>query len=976
MARHIATPELLSNILTRIPEGFIHKSELTRQIALGNDPNNAVQTAVENGDIGQFRDYYYDTSRLTLEEAQERISWGYPVLPHISRDGTVPGATVAEALNMRAQLLPDMVNEAGFMIFERLSGTPGYATIESLSLSPNDEEPLQRLLQDKILQQIQNMIYDPLRLGHQTAKRVSRQIRLNDLRQQVRSHILTQPGAIMLQSALQNVMGSNNLNEAMTSGGFKTFSTQLKSKKSLVWLYIKNHEEEFARQTALDYTQKQDAEWEEARNKAWEILLEKCGDVVRAGARDGNTARIQVLSRSYTLDNAARRIGVRLRALERAIRASVVDTFKDPDGSERIAAAVVEGAAENAEQAEIFTAYEVLTARDIGLVCDVTYETARRRLQKAGISRTEPQWGEVRGKWDLPPTYHEYRVILKDKIEAWRAQQEAERRAEVERQEQEARQEEERRRELRAKLVAAFPTWRHNGRADQEVILHVGPPNSGKTYDALQALIQAGHGWYLAPLRLLAFEIFDRLNQQGVACNLLTGEEHIPVEGARITAATVEMFNPHMSGECVVIDEAQMLADPDRGWAWTRALMEAEAPAIHVIGPATAQRLIEKLSGAAAIPISIREHGRLTPIKVAEEHWPLNNLPPKTILVAFSRQMVLGLKSELEAQKRTVSVVYGSLPPEVRRKQADRFANGETEICVATDAVGMGLNLPADYVCFYEVQKFDGRVKRILNPAEVQQIGGRAGRYGLATAGEIGATRKQDLKIVNELYHKTAQVLTHARVAPTVEDLELIPGSLAHKLTQWASLGSIPDSLRGAIDIADMSERIELARMLTDREVNLLGLAVALKLVNSPTRKESREYWYRCARAILTDKAMPLPPVAPVEINDSTELDAIEFSISCADIYLWLSLRPEFAPFAPHHPEVRVRRGEWSLQIDEALVRQINTTRRCSRCGTPLHLNHPFNICDNCFHQARHNNGDGSDFDAPRSFYRRPFRRR
>src|SRR5690606_32826223 len=129
------------------------------------------------------------------------------------------------------------------------------------------------------------------------------------------------------------------------------------------------------------------------------------------------------------------------------------------------------------------------------------------------------------------------------------------------------------------------------------------------------------------------------------------------------------------------------------------------------------------------------------------------DLPPRTILVAFSRQMVLQLKGELERAKRRVSVVYGNLPPEVRRKQADRFANGETEICIATDAVGMGLNLPADYVCFFELEKFDGKQVRYLTPSEVQQIGGRAGRFGLSKAGEIGATNKQDLKLVHQLYY-------------------------------------------------------------------------------------------------------------------------------------------------------------------------------------------------------------------------------
>jgi hypothetical protein len=175
-------------------------------------------------------------------------------------------------------------------------------------------------------------------------------------------------------------------------------------------------------------------------------------------------------------------------------------------------------------------------------------------------------------------------------------------------------------------------------------------------------------------------------------------------------------------------------------------------------------------------------------------------------------------------------------------------------------------------------------------------------------------------------------------------------------------LQSIPDSLRNAIKTADMTERIELAAMLTEREVNLLGLAVALKLVNAPTRQNTRDYWYHCARAILTDKDIPLPPVAPREITNTIELDSAEYSISCADIYLWLSQRREFSRFAPHFDDVRGLRAQWGERIDTALVQRINTMRRCKNCGKPLALKHRFNICDQCFHgRSRHDNGSDSD---------------
>jgi hypothetical protein len=506
---------------------------------------------------------------------------------------------------------------------------------------------------------------------------------------------------------------------------------------------------------------------------------------------------------------------------------------------------------------------------------------------------------------------------------------------------------------LRARLLAAFPAWQHEGRVDQQVTLHVGPTNSGKTYHALEALAAAGSGWYLAPLRLLAHEIFDRLNRKGVRCNLLTGEEYIPVPDATITAATIEMFNPNRSGQLVVIDEAHMLADPDRGWAWTRALMEAQAPELRVISPPFAANLIERLAAAGGMRFSVVEHKRLTPLAVANQRWSIAAMPARTILVAFSRRTVLRLKTELENYGRTVSVIYGNLPPEVRRRQADRFALGETEICVATDAVGMGLNLPADNVCFYEIEKYDGRTTRMLNPSEMQQIGGRAGRYGLSETGQIGATIKQSLSHLSKLFRATPPPLTHARIAPVVEDLELIPGSLAQRFARWRELQSIPDDLRNVLKPADIDERMALAAMLSDADVDKLGLAAAVQLVNAPTRESTRTYWLDCTRSILRRRQMPFPPEAPMLIQTAPDLEAAENAITCADIYLWLASRHEFSEFGADEAWVRSLRAEWSLNIDAALLNQLDTAARCISCRKHLPLGHRYPICEECYHLER-----------------------
>jgi hypothetical protein len=951
MARFKPTPELIEGILARIPEGFIHKSRLGERVKIEDQSVVNLNKAIRIGIVAREGELFYDTTRLTLDQMLEFSVWAKPGFPNMNKQGDLLDAPINERMEARERRLR---HEAAFqVIIEKLTKAGGCASHGELAQSSEEAAALHSLLQAGILKQSDGLVFDPLRLSTKSVREIYRRDKILPLRDELIALLRANTGETTPHAELVEKYGRKTLDDLLSSGGFSLFqvTSKMPPHKSYTWVRLKDGDQQAAQKAAVEVIQRRE-------QQAWEAALQASGSLVRPDMRDGKTPRMQILARSYTISPAAKRIGVRQQTLEQAIGEGQIATFTDPEGKTRIAAEVVEAFANDPEKTEQIATFETLTAKEISLVSGLSYQTIRRRLEKEGFSLTDPYWGQVRGKWKMPTTLREFRLVLKAKYVEIQAEREA-LRAEEQRLIEEERQ---RREMLRAKLVAAFPTWQHERRSEQRIWLHIGPPNSGKTHEALNALAEAGSGWYLAPLRLLAFEIFDRLNQRGILCNLLTGEEYVPIPGAMITAATIEMFNPVDSGECVIIDEAQMLADPDRGWAWTRAMMEAEAPEIHVIGPTTARGLIEQLAGGAAIPVTLVEHQRLAPIRVAEKSWPLAQLPERTILVAFSRQMVLHLKTELEYAKRRVSVVYGNLPPEVRRKQADRFANGETDICVATDAVGMGLNLPADAVCFYETQKYDGKRIRYLTSSEVQQIGGRAGRFGLSQGGEVGATNKQDLSMIRKLFHAEPLNLTRARVAPTVQDLEILPGNLAERLAQWASLQSIPDSLRDAIETADMKERVELASLLTDQQVNQLGMAAALKLVNAPTRQSSRTYWLNCAHAVLAETPMPLPPSAPNEITTSDALEKTETSISCADIYLWLSRRQEFGIFAPHQLEVRDMRAEWSLQIDEALVQKLDTARRCSQCSRPLPLNHRFSLCNRCYN-LRYNYYEEDEFD-------------
>ena len=945
MAKLQATPELIEGILQRIPEGFIHQRYLNRRIRI-NHKNDSIHDMLQPTSVDFQDKHFYDTSRIQPQQIKDLKTWCQPEMPHIGKDGTFQAMAIPEREVLRAEQISALHDPISQDIVNAIAATSGYIEISAISKTPDDQLALEDLLDMGILLEYDDFVYDPLRVGERTMEVVARRHELEPAREEITEFITAKPGQTAARDELEQKFSAKLLNDVMQLGGFSNFSVKIKGRQeSVQWIRLKGSDQAKAREAADEAVQIPDTEWEEARQRT--------GDTLRSGARDGESFRVQVVARSYTVNRAAKDLQLKQGAIESAIADGHLAAFTDPEDRVRLPAEQIEAARQNTDQHEQIAGYETLRVRELATALGTSYSTARRKLKRIHIHHTNPEWREIRGRWSLPDSYFEFREIIKTRIEEKRAAQKAKREEEERRIQEEMERERKRREELRARLVASFPSWRHERRVDQHISLHIGPPNSGKTHDSLTALTEAETGWYLAPLRLLAHEIFDRLNQRGVPCNLLTGEEHIPVDGASITAATIEMFNPHRSGNCVIIDEAQMLADMDRGWAWTRALMEAESPEIHVIAPDTAQDLITKLADAAAIPTTLYQHQRLAPIKVADNPWPLEDMPPQTILVAFSRRMVLQLKTELERMGRTVSVVYGGLPPEVRRRQADRFAEGETEICIATDAVGMGLNLPADQVCFFEVEKYDGQDIRPLTPTEVHQIGGRAGRYGISKSGEIGATTTKNLKQIRRMFETPPEELTFAHVAPTVEDLEMIPGTLAEQLDQWAALESIPESLHNVLKTANLAERVELASMLTDEEVDQLGISAALTLVNAPTRQSSRAFWYSCAQAILRERYFPLPPPAPTRIKSGRDLETTEQCIACADIYLWLSHRREFREFGEREQEVRSERMEWSTNIDKALLEKLVITRQCSRCGKELPREHRYAICDNCFRRRR-----------------------
>ena len=271
------------------------------------------------------------------------------------------------------------------------------------------------------------------------------------------------------------------------------------------------------------------------------------------------------------------------------------------------------------------------------------------------------------------------------------------------------------------------------------VHLHVGPTNSGKTYQALKRLETAKTGFYAGPLRLLAHEVYTRFNAKGKLCALVTGEERrIPKDMAnQMSACTVEMVPLNVKIDVGVIDEIQMMGDPERGWAWTQAFLGAQAKELHLCGELRTIDIVTKLCKLMGDKLVIHKYERLSPLQMERRslNGNLKNMQKGDAIILFSRIAIHAMKQDVERLTgRRCAVVYGGLPPETRAQQANLFndPDNDYDFLVASDAVGMGLNLAIRRVIFESTSKHDGVSFRLMETSDIKQIAGRAGRFKTA----------------------------------------------------------------------------------------------------------------------------------------------------------------------------------------------------------------------------------------------------
>lgn len=266
------------------------------------------------------------------------------------------------------------------------------------------------------------------------------------------------------------------------------------------------------------------------------------------------------------------------------------------------------------------------------------------------------------------------------------------------------------------------PAARANG-----VTAVLGPTNTGKTHLAIERMVAHPTGMIGLPLRLLAREVYqrvvDRVGQEAVA--LVTGEEKIKPERPRFWVCTVEAMPRDLAVDFVAIDEIQLAADLDRGHVFTDRLLNRRGRAeTMLIGAGTMKPLIEQL-----IPgVNVVTRPRLSQLTFAGDR-KITRLPPRSAIVAFSVEEVYAIAELIRRQKGGAAVVLGALSPRTRNAQVEIYQSGDVDYLVATDAIGMGLNLDVNHIAFAADKKFDGHHFRQLNPAEFGQIAGRAGRH-------------------------------------------------------------------------------------------------------------------------------------------------------------------------------------------------------------------------------------------------------
>lgn len=475
---------------------------------------------------------------------------------------------------------------------------------------------------------------------------------------------------------------------------------------------------------------------------------------------------------------------------------------------------------------------------------------------------------------------------------------------------------------------------------DRHFVLHIGPTNSGKTYAALQAMRKAKDGIYLAPLRLLAYEQYDSMNKDGIYCSLRTGEEWVDVPGATARSCTIEMLDERHFYDVVVIDEAQMVQDPMRGGYWTKAILGAWADEIHVCLAPEAEQIVIRMIEECRDTYEIVRHERfneLVPDQSRNVRFP-RAVEPGDAYIVFSRSSAHACVAELQKNGINPSIIYGALPYDVRQNEARRFREGETSVVVATDAIGMGLNLPIRRVVFLETEKFDGVARRDLLPSEYKQIAGRAGRYGQYEQGMYVSPyhMSQVIQAVNE---PTAPIEYAHLLFP--DTLLGVDAKLSKILRLWDGMSSNEGYRKGNVE-----QEILLAELLEKHTGDKKLIYSLISMPFDAKHPQVFEIWQAISLQIIRHKRARLEMHIPdIEaLKSKPEMKALEDSYRQYDLLYYFAERFDQELI----PRLNEERKTVSALLMKLLADSKLPPKTCRKCHRPLAWNSPFALCQRC----------------------------
>ncbi len=495
---------------------------------------------------------------------------------------------------------------------------------------------------------------------------------------------------------------------------------------------------------------------------------------------------------------------------------------------------------------------------------------------------------------------------------------------------------------------------------DTKYVIHCGPTNSGKTYQAIKALKEKESGAYLAPLRLLAWEVFDRLNSEGYPCDLITGEEQVvnPDGSSRYVSSTIEMLDYSKEYDLIVIDESFMIGDSERGKSWLKALLDSKAKEIHVIVNQEAVELIKNILSLTKRKFEVREYQMLNPLKFSDTPKSFSNSLKGGVYVTFSRTNVLINKMKLQQLGLNVGVLYGNLPPEVKKKQIQGFLDGTFDVIVSTDVIGMGINLPAKFVVFLDVEKFDGIQMRALNSQEVRQIAGRAGRYGLSDENSfVSADAQSKLKFIKQCYEGFWQV-KKAFVGFDYQMFSSFPAamSIRNRISAFLEIKFIPENLRPFVSKENVQRYFTFAALIDKKGFDL---PVKWVFLTAPIKENNKLYFENCVNEYAKNGIIKAPTVFQ---NDySPDIKYLEDTIS--EIELYLNLTRHLNHDSVEKENTKGIKDYFIQQLQEKLLdKKLALTKKCKLCSTQLSITYPYGYCNICYEGKVKRQYDDDDY--------------